>query len=59
MIKTPTSKVRLLAAIASLAMLGAVTSTLHADTNAPAAAAPAAAAPAAAPTPYPANTNVT
>jgi Amt family ammonium transporter len=57
MIKTPTSKVRLLAAIASLAMLGAVTSTLHADTNAPAAAAPAAAAPAAAPTPYPANTN--
>ena len=37
MIKTTTSKVRLLAAIASLAMLGAVISTLHAE-DAPAAA---------------------
>jgi Amt family ammonium transporter len=43
MIKTPTSKVRLLAAIASLAMLGAVTSTLHAE-DAPAAPAAAVAA---------------
>ncbi len=43
--------VRLLVAVASLAMLGAVTSTLHADTNAPVAA--ASATPAAAPTPYP------
>ena len=43
MIKTTTSKVRLLAAIASLALLGAVTSTLHAE-DAPAAPAAAAAA---------------
>ena len=50
-----TSVLRLLAAVASLAILGAVTSTVHADTNAPAAA--PAATPAAAPTPYPANTN--
>ncbi len=42
--KKTTSVIRLLAAVASLAMLGAVTSTLHADTNAPAAA-PAAPAP--------------
>ena len=48
MMKKTTSVIRLLAAIASLAMLGAVTSTLHADTNAPAAA------PVASPTPYPA-----
>ncbi|MEI6322502.1 MAG: ammonium transporter [bacterium] len=44
MMKKTTSVIRLLAAVASLAMLGAVTSTLHADTNAPAAA-PAAPAP--------------
>ena len=48
--KKTTSVIRLLAAVASLAMLGAVTSTLHADTNAPAATTNA---PAAAPTPYP------
>lgn len=46
MMKKTTSVIRLLAAVASLAMLGAVTSTLHADdapaaTNAPAAATPA------------------
>lgn len=52
--KKTTSVIRLLAAVASLAMLGAVTSTLHADTNAPAATtnAPAAAA-TPAPTPMP------
>jgi Amt family ammonium transporter len=44
MMKKTTSMVRLLVAVAAMAMLGAVTSTLHADTNAPAAAAP---------TPYP------
>jgi len=48
--KKTKSMVRLLAALASMAILGAVTSTLHAQS----AAAPA---PAAAPTPYPANTN--
>lgn len=58
MINKKTSVIRLLAAVASLAMLGAVTSTLHADdTNAPAASTNAAAAstnaPAAAPTPMP------
>ena len=54
MMKKTTSVIRLLAAVASLAMLGAVTSTLHADTNAPAATtnAPAAAA-TPAPTPIP------
>ena len=54
MMKKTTSVIRLLAAVASLAMLGAVTSTLHADTNAPAATtnAPAAAA-TPAPTPMP------
>jgi len=45
--------VRLLAAVASLAILGAVTSTLHADTNAPAAAPAASPAAVAAPTPFP------
>jgi len=49
MMKKTTSVIRLLAAIASLAMLGAVTSTLHAE-DAPAAA-PAAAAATPAPTP--------
>ena len=47
MIKKSTSLVRLLAAVASLAMLGAVTSTLHAED------APAAAAAVAAPAPTP------
>jgi len=52
------SMIRLLAAVATLAMFGAVTSTLHADTNAPApAASPApAATPAASATPTPAPT---
>jgi len=57
MMKTTTSMVRLLAAVASMAMLGALTSTLHAQSSpAPAAAASPAASPAAAasPTPYPA-----
>ena len=44
MIKTSTSLVRLLAAVASLAMLGAVTSTIHAE-DAPAAVAAATPAP--------------
>ena len=54
MIKTTTSVIRLLAAVASLAMLGAVTSTVHAQsTPAPAAAPAASATPAPSPTPGP------
>ncbi len=51
MIKKTTSVIRLLVAVASLAMLGAVTSTLHAD-DAPAAAPAAAATPAPTPVPF-------
>ena len=54
--RKPVSKLRLLVAAASLAFVGTLTSTLHAEDAAPAAS-PSAAAPAAAPTPYPANTN--